>query len=76
MVEKLTSELSKEQLESIREKSGLILSTYFSAFKIKWLVENIQEVKDACKENRCMFGTVDTWILWVINIIFYFNHYK
>lgn len=45
-------------------KTGLPMSTYFSAFKLKWLIDNVDEVKLALKENRLLFGTVDSWILW------------
>lgn len=43
---------------------GLPISTYFSALKIKWLIDNVLQVKTAIKEDRCAFGTVDSWILW------------
>lgn len=43
---------------------GLPISTYFSALKIKWLIDNVVQVKSAIKEDRCAFGTVDSWILW------------
>lgn len=48
----------------LKDKTGLPMSTYFSAFKLKWLIDNVQEVKLALKEKRLIFGTVDTWILW------------
>lgn len=48
----------------LKDKTGLPLSTYFSAFKLKWLIDNIPQVKQAIDEDRLMFGTVDTWILW------------
>lgn len=48
----------------LKEECGLPLSTYFSALKIKWLMDNVLQVKDAIKENRCAFGTVDSWLLW------------
>ena len=32
--------------------------------KIKWLIDNVEEVRIAIKENRCLFGTVDTWLIW------------
>lgn len=44
---------------------GLPLSTYFSAVKLRWLIDNIESVKTAVDEGRCMFGNVDTWLLWV-----------
>lgn len=44
---------------------GLPVSTYFSALKIKWLIDNVEAVRSAIADNRCMFGTVDTWLIWV-----------
>lgn len=44
---------------------GLPISTYFSALKIRWLIDNIPEVNKAVIEERCLFGTVDSWLIWV-----------
>lgn len=44
---------------------GLPVSTYFSALKIKWLMDNVKEVEQAIHEGRCLFGNVDTWLIWV-----------
>lgn len=43
---------------------GLPISTYFSAVKLRWLQDNVQSVKKAISENRCLFGTVDSWLIW------------
>lgn len=44
---------------------GLPISTYFSAVKLRWLLQNSKDVQSAVKNNRpIFFGTVDTWILW------------
>lgn len=43
---------------------GLPFSPIFSAFKIKWLIENDLKVKSAYKRGVCYFGTVDTWLVW------------
>ncbi|XP_017788493.1 PREDICTED: glycerol kinase isoform X2 [Habropoda laboriosa] len=43
---------------------GLPMSPYFSALKIRWLIDNIPRVKHAVDEETCAFGTVDTWLLW------------
>lgn len=48
----------------LKDKTGLPMSTYFSAFKLKWLVDNVPEVKQALAQNRLKFGTVDSWILY------------
>ena len=50
---------------NIQHLCGLPIHTYFSALKIKWLMENVPAVRDAIAEERCLFGTVDTWIMWV-----------
>ena len=44
---------------------GLPMSPYFSALKIRWLIDNVPRVKQAVKDERCAFGTVDTWLIWV-----------
>ncbi|KAK8514276.1 hypothetical protein V6N13_063175 [Hibiscus sabdariffa] len=46
------------------ESCGLPLSTYFSAVKLLWLMENNVEVKDAIEKGDALFGTVDTWLIW------------
>lgn len=43
---------------------GLPFSPCFSAFKIKWLMDNDQMVRSAYREDICFFGTVDSWLLW------------
>lgn len=52
-------------LSQLIESDVSMKGTYFSALKIKWLMDNVLQVKDAIKEGRCKFGTVDTWVLWV-----------
>ncbi|KAJ6794835.1 glycerol kinase [Iris pallida] len=46
------------------ETCGLPISTYFSALKILWLMENVAAVKDAIKSGDALFGTIDTWLIW------------
>ncbi len=48
----------------IIQKTGLLLDPYFSGTKIRWLMENSQEVQKAYQENDLAFGTVDTFLLW------------
>ncbi|XP_021961797.1 glycerol kinase [Folsomia candida] len=54
----------KEECEKIRRMCGLPMSTYFSALKMKWLLDNVPEVRNASDENRLLFGTVDSWLVW------------
>ncbi|CAL8378164.1 unnamed protein product, partial [Gadus morhua 'NCC'] len=48
-------------------KTGLPISTYFSAVKLRWLLDNVEEVRRAVEEDRAMFGTVDSWIIWCLS---------
>lgn len=48
----------------IREHTGLIPDAYFSATKIKWILENIKGVREAAEKGDILFGTVDTWLIW------------
>ncbi|XP_003708115.2 glycerol kinase 1 isoform X1 [Megachile rotundata] len=43
---------------------GLPMSPYFSALKIRWLIDNVPRIKHAVDEKKCVFGTIDTWLIW------------
>ncbi|XP_043491124.1 glycerol kinase-like [Polistes fuscatus] len=43
---------------------GLPMSPYFSALKIRWLIDNVPRVKQAIEAQTCAFGTIDTWLIW------------
>ena len=51
-------------VEMIRSKTGLILDAYFSATKIKWILDNVPGARKRADEGKLMFGTVDTWLMW------------
>lgn len=63
-VEHLIARAPGQDKEFFKPKCGLPISTYFSAVKIRWLLDNVPEVAIAVEEGRCMFGTVDSWLLW------------
>ncbi|XP_039734843.1 glycerol kinase-like [Pteropus medius] len=48
----------------VKSKTGLPLSTYFSAVKLRWLLDNVTKVQKAVKEDRALFGTIDSWLIW------------
>ena len=50
--------------KKIQKITGLVIDSYFSATKIKWILDNIESSKKLLKENRLLFGTIDTWLLW------------
>ncbi|WP_290453165.1 glycerol kinase GlpK [uncultured Muribaculum sp.] len=48
----------------IRQKTGLIVDAYFSATKIKWILDNVPGARSRADEGRLRFGTVDSWLVW------------
>ena len=48
----------------IRETTGLVLDAYFSATKIKWILDNVEGARERAERGELLFGTVDTWLLW------------
>src|SRR6476646_10055803 len=47
-----------------RSRTGLLLSTYFSALKLRWLLENIPEARSKAEAGELLFGNIDTFLLW------------
>lgn len=52
--------------EMIRSKTGLIVDAYFSATKIRWILENVPGARQKAEEGKLRFGTVDTWLVWML----------
>ena len=50
--------------EMIAQKTGLKLDAYFSATKIKWILDNVDGAREKAENGELLFGTVDTWLLW------------
>ncbi|MGJ8692636.1 MAG: glycerol kinase GlpK [Thalassotalea sp.] len=55
---------SNENKKLINEKTGLLLDSYFSATKIRWILENVAGAKEKAKQGELAFGTVDSFLLW------------
>ena len=55
---------SKGFEEKVREKTGLVLDPYFSATKIKWILENVDGAKGMAKKGDLLFGTIDTYLIY------------
>lgn len=51
-------------LQPIQRKTGLIVDAYFSATKLKWILDNVKNARAKAANNELCFGTVDTWLLW------------
>jgi glycerol kinase len=48
----------------IRRKTGLFIDPYFSGTKIKWIIDNVSKSKKLIKNNKLLFGTIDTYLIW------------
>ncbi|WP_326512918.1 glycerol kinase GlpK [Clostridium intestinale] len=48
----------------IKAKTGLILDAYFSATKIKWILDNVEGAREEAEKGNLLFGTIDTWLIW------------
>ncbi|XP_010884404.1 glycerol kinase isoform X2 [Esox lucius] len=65
-VERLISKTPGRNKNHLKHKTGLPISTYFSAVKLRWLLDNVDEVAEAVVTHRAMFGTVDSWLIWCL----------
>ena len=54
----------KKKEKLIKKKTGLFLDPYFSATKIKWIIDNVPKAKKLFKKNELLFGTIDTFLIW------------
>lgn len=63
-VDVILSKVPEGNPHHFKQICGLPISPYFSAFKIKWLLHYSKDIKQSVRQNKCFFGTVDTWIIW------------
>lgn len=58
-------ELKAQGLDpKIREKTGLVIDAYFSATKVKWILDNVDGARDRAEKGKLCFGTIDSWLTW------------
>lgn len=50
--------------QTIREKTGLLIDSYFSATKIHWILENVEGARERAEKGELAFGTIDSWLIW------------
>lgn len=50
--------------DKFREKTGLIIDAYFSGTKLKWILDNVEGVRERAERGELLFGTVETWLIW------------
>ena len=54
----------KGLVDTIREKTGLVIDPYFSGTKIRWILENVPGAREQAQRGELLFGTVETWLIW------------
>ncbi|HOO76103.1 MAG TPA: FGGY family carbohydrate kinase, partial [Tepiditoga sp.] len=61
----ICDELKRKGWEKkIRDKTGLVIDAYFSATKIKWILDNVPGAREKADNGDLLFGTIDTWLIW------------
>jgi glycerol kinase len=55
---------AKGYAEYIQQKTGLVIDAYFSATKIRWILDNVKGIRQRAERGELCFGTVDTWLIW------------
>lgn len=58
-------ELKEKGLEEyVKKNTGLVIDSYFSGTKIKWILDNVENARTSAEKGELLFGTIDTWLLW------------
>lgn len=55
---------SQKDVDMVKERSGLIINPYFSATKVKWILDNVENARKLAEEGKLMFGTINTWLIY------------
>ncbi len=62
--DKICAEIKDEFDDLVRAKTGLLIDSYFSGTKIKWILDNVEGVRERAERGELLFGTIDTWLIW------------
>ena len=69
----ICDQMKRDELSSyVKESTGLVIDSYFSATKVKWIIDNVEGVKSKLKEDKVLFGTIDSWLIY--NLTNFKNH--
>lgn len=64
----ICNQLKAEGLEDyVKENTGLVIDAYFSATKIKWILDNVEGTRAKAENGDLLFGTIDTWLVWKLS---------
>ena len=55
---------AKGLTDTFRSKTGLVIDAYFSGSKVKWILDNVEGVRERAEKGELLFGTVETWLIW------------
>ena len=55
---------TKGQVDTFRQKTGLVIDAYFSGTKLKWILDHVPEARERAEHGELLFGTVETWLIW------------
>ncbi|EZA61756.1 glycerol kinase isoform X2 [Ooceraea biroi] len=64
IIDDILKDIRNRNKDYLKSLCGLPISPYFSALKLKWLLENVPRVEEALAAKRLMFGTIDSWLIW------------
>lgn len=53
--------------DMIRKKTGLLIDSYFSGTKLRWILENVKGARKKAEEGKLLFGTIETWLIWKLS---------
>lgn len=69
----ICDQMKRDDLSSyVKENTGLVIDSYFSATKVKWIIDNVEGVKSKLKDDKVLFGTIDSWLIY--NMTNFENH--
>ena len=51
-------------VDTVRQKTGLVIDAYFSGTKVKWILDNVEGAREKAEAGKLLFGTVETWLIW------------
>ena len=61
----ICDQMKRDDLSSyVKENTGLVIDSYFSATKVKWIIDNVEGVKSKLKDDKVLFGTIDSWLIY------------
>lgn len=61
----ICADLKKKGLDNyISENTGLVIDSYFSGTKLKWILDNVEGAREKAEKGELLFGTIDTWLIW------------